>query len=254
MIKFFRKIRQNLVVESRFSKYFIYAVGEIILVVIGILIAITLNNSNQAQSQRSISAEKLTKLRQLIYQDSINMAKTIDHSKIQIANIQEAIDKFDQGFSQLDYQSIMKIIIGSGPRTTPLDRSIYEEMLNSGEFSYIQDAELKRKIAAYYMQYEHFWWIIKNYIENSELPALKSILYQEDIIRKRHIEEIVQDQNLENGYLHFKNSINNSKNYGRFENYAFASRQLHEMIILYHEILRQDYMDGITINPSIKKD
>jgi hypothetical protein len=39
MLKFFRKIRQNLLVENRFNKYLLYAIGEIILVVIGILIA-----------------------------------------------------------------------------------------------------------------------------------------------------------------------------------------------------------------------
>ncbi len=39
MIKFFRSIRQRLVVENKFNKYLLYAIGEIILVVIGILIA-----------------------------------------------------------------------------------------------------------------------------------------------------------------------------------------------------------------------
>lgn len=43
MIKFFRKIRQKLLIENRFSKYLVYAIGEIVLVVIGILIAIQLN-------------------------------------------------------------------------------------------------------------------------------------------------------------------------------------------------------------------
>nr|WP_299344205.1 DUF6090 family protein [Allomuricauda sp.] len=47
MIKFFRKIRHKLIQESRFSKYLIYAIGEIVLVVIGILIALWLNNLNQ---------------------------------------------------------------------------------------------------------------------------------------------------------------------------------------------------------------
>lgn len=46
MIKFFRKIRQKLLTENKFSKYLIYAIGEIILVVIGILIALQLNNWN----------------------------------------------------------------------------------------------------------------------------------------------------------------------------------------------------------------
>ena len=47
MIKFFRKIRQNLLVENKTGKYLKYALGEIILVVVGILIALSINNWNQ---------------------------------------------------------------------------------------------------------------------------------------------------------------------------------------------------------------
>ena len=46
MIKFFRKIRQQLLAENRLGKYLIYALGEIVLVVIGILIALQINNWN----------------------------------------------------------------------------------------------------------------------------------------------------------------------------------------------------------------
>jgi len=52
MIKFFRKIRQNLVMENKTSKYFKYAIGEIVLVVIGILIALQINNWNQERLQQ----------------------------------------------------------------------------------------------------------------------------------------------------------------------------------------------------------
>ena len=47
MIKFFRKIRQSLIMENKTSKYFKYAIGEIVLVVVGILIALQINNWNQ---------------------------------------------------------------------------------------------------------------------------------------------------------------------------------------------------------------
>jgi len=47
MIKFFRNIRQNLLAEGKTSKYLKYAIGEIILVVIGILIALQINNWNE---------------------------------------------------------------------------------------------------------------------------------------------------------------------------------------------------------------
>tara|TARA_Y100000034_G_scaffold52128_1_gene64036 strand:- start:21810 stop:21986 length:177 start_codon:yes stop_codon:yes gene_type:complete len=54
MIKFFRKIRQNPLPENKFSKYLIYAVGEIILVVIGILISLWINNTSQNQKTKKL--------------------------------------------------------------------------------------------------------------------------------------------------------------------------------------------------------
>lgn len=52
MIKFFRKIRQRLLTENKFIKYLLYAIGEIVLVVIGILIALSINNANDFENQR----------------------------------------------------------------------------------------------------------------------------------------------------------------------------------------------------------
>ena len=54
MIKFFRKIRQQLLVENKFSKYLLYAIGEIILVVIGILIALQINNWNEVRKTENM--------------------------------------------------------------------------------------------------------------------------------------------------------------------------------------------------------
>ena len=51
MIKFFRKIRQDMINENRASKYLLYAIGEIVLVVIGILIALQINNWNESRKE-----------------------------------------------------------------------------------------------------------------------------------------------------------------------------------------------------------
>ena len=66
MIKFFRKIRQHLLSENkpalpagRFSKYMIYAIGEIILVVVGILIALQVNNLNEERKARAFELKIL---------------------------------------------------------------------------------------------------------------------------------------------------------------------------------------------------
>ena len=53
MIKFFRKIRQNLLIENKTGAYFKYAIGEIILVVIGILIALQINHWNENRKENS---------------------------------------------------------------------------------------------------------------------------------------------------------------------------------------------------------
>ncbi|MGB5372105.1 MAG: DUF6090 family protein, partial [Flavobacteriaceae bacterium] len=53
MLKFFRKIRQQLLVKNNISKYLLYAIGEIVLVVIGILIALQINNWNEDRKDRA---------------------------------------------------------------------------------------------------------------------------------------------------------------------------------------------------------
>lgn len=63
MIKFFRRIRQRLLSENKFSKYLLYAIGEIILVVIGILIALQINNANDLKKKRHKEIVYLTELK-----------------------------------------------------------------------------------------------------------------------------------------------------------------------------------------------
>ena len=58
MIKFFRHIRQNLIMENKTGKYLKYAIGEIVLVMIGILLALQVSNWNQERKDR-ISERKL---------------------------------------------------------------------------------------------------------------------------------------------------------------------------------------------------
>ena len=53
MIKFFRRIRYDLMEKNKTGKYFKYAIGEIILVVIGILIALQINNWNEVQEKKN---------------------------------------------------------------------------------------------------------------------------------------------------------------------------------------------------------
>ena len=58
MIKFLEKIRHKLLIENKFSKYLLYAIGEIILVVIGILIALQIKNWNEENKERRVEKQR----------------------------------------------------------------------------------------------------------------------------------------------------------------------------------------------------
>lgn len=70
MLKFFRKIRQNLLSEGKTGNYLKYAIGEIVLVVIGILIALQINNWN---TNKTLSHEELKILTSLTEEFSQNL-------------------------------------------------------------------------------------------------------------------------------------------------------------------------------------
>lgn len=71
MIKFFRHIRKNLVVENKTGKYLQYAIGEILLVVIGILIALQINNWNETKKIEAKVKNSLVALRNDLVQDTL---------------------------------------------------------------------------------------------------------------------------------------------------------------------------------------
>ena len=84
MIKFFRKIRQNMIKDNKFSKYLLYAIGEIFLVVIGILIAVSINNSNEANKLKQKELILLTAMQQNIKQDLKDLNWNIKANKERI--------------------------------------------------------------------------------------------------------------------------------------------------------------------------
>ena len=69
MIKFFRRIRQQLLTENKFSKYLIYAIGEIVLVVVGILIALQFNTWQIEKKDRQIEKTLLKNIKRDLESD-----------------------------------------------------------------------------------------------------------------------------------------------------------------------------------------
>ena len=73
MINFFRNIRQRLLRENKFSRYLLYAIGEILLVVIGILIALQINNWNEAQKDHAYEVKMLSEIVKSLKADQLNL-------------------------------------------------------------------------------------------------------------------------------------------------------------------------------------
>lgn len=105
MLKFFRKIRQKLLSENNFSKYLIYAIGEVILVVIGILIAVNVNNLNERNKKRDLESKLLIEIKHSLESDlndiigNIKGLKKYHHSQSYIINWLESDLAFNDSLS-----------------------------------------------------------------------------------------------------------------------------------------------------------
>ena len=95
MIKFFRKIRQNMVKDNRVSKYVLYAIGEIILVVIGILIALQINNNNEANKTRAKELHYLKNIKNDLLLNITNMDNFINTRNNQIQSANTILDYYE---------------------------------------------------------------------------------------------------------------------------------------------------------------
>ena len=152
MIKFFRKIRYQLLGEGKTGKYLKYAIGEIVLVVIGILIALSINNWNEIQ--KIIKSENVYLKK--VYQDIAVMAEYYqsDYSKfpedidealkaLQFAeSCGEMLENEDAFLSTLRSHQKMSMYMQS--------RSTYDEMISNGAFSRLQNLNIKNTIENLY--------------------------------------------------------------------------------------------------------
>jgi len=84
MLKIFRKIRAQLLTQNKFSKYLLYAIGEIVLVVIGILIALSINNWNSERINRKQEKEYLSRL-------VVDLEKDLDNLQRTFTNFQQKL-------------------------------------------------------------------------------------------------------------------------------------------------------------------
>ena len=147
MIKFFRKIRQNLLSEGKTGKYIKYAIGEIILVVIGILIALQLNNLNEKKKNNVFEKEILSQIQENLKSDRLVLGKI----EINFGKAISSSDKILKAEVSQQTADSVKIWLGSiiqFDRFQPLTNAY--EVLKSNGLDRISDKKLRFLLGRYY--------------------------------------------------------------------------------------------------------
>lgn len=144
MLKFFRKIRQRLLKEGSFQKYLLYALGEILLVVIGILIALQVNNWNQQRLDKQKEALLLKEIHQEFIYNKEEMEVTLAYYKEATKNTSKIMALFPVQLEQVNIDSLATYFnaIGFNPS---FDVSIgtINTLKNTTSFEIIRDDELR---------------------------------------------------------------------------------------------------------------
>ncbi len=155
MIPFFRKIRKKMADDNKPMMYMRYAIGEIMLVVIGILIAISINNWNEKRKKNSLKESYIEYL-------IVDLNKDIENLE-QLNNINTAAEKegfyltefLDNTLIEIDTLRLTNSIIFCGyiPNSSIIS-STYNDIINSNNIYLFNDIELKRLLDDYYIPNE----------------------------------------------------------------------------------------------------
>ena len=153
MIKFFRKIRQRMLKENKFSKYLFYAIGEIVLVVIGILIALQINNWNESRKERFQEIKFYENLLVSLSADSTDVARIMrainDGMNAQKFFIGNSYQDLNDNYTIQQIEDSLKIIDQIGSSFFPRF-SAYNQLSNSGFQTLLQSEEIKIKLLELY--------------------------------------------------------------------------------------------------------
>lgn len=161
MNKFFRKIREKLLSENKFSKYFLYALGEIVLVVIGILIALQLNNWNETKKLEKLEQEYYCRLLEdaVLDIEQIKVLITLAQNRLEASNraIRLLLD------SEVAAEAIGKEIILSTKAIYSdfkPNNSAFEDLKSGANLNIIGDKSVIKALNQYFNKVEELKSII----------------------------------------------------------------------------------------------
>jgi hypothetical protein len=162
MIKFFRKIRQSLLFEEKTGKYLKYAIGEIILVMVGILIALQVNTWNENRLAQARIDSRLMNLVQDVDADIEEMQGIMERAGKRVTVMKAILQGCGRTGSFIERDSIFPAFKSEDFKypnanisflmTMDGHSSTYEGLVSSGEFYLIEDQELAKDIQTYYAE------------------------------------------------------------------------------------------------------
>ena len=152
MLKYFRKIRQRLIDESNLKSYLLYAIGEILLVMIGILLALQVNNWNQTNSDKRIANDYASNLLTELNSD-------LDYFDQLIANNEKQKTYIDEILIALNSEKVINLeeedlILKLSESMNPTDffpkTATYQDLVSSGKMILIKPLDLRQKVITHY--------------------------------------------------------------------------------------------------------
>ncbi|MBT8307822.1 MAG: hypothetical protein KJN85_12855 [Maribacter sp.] len=220
MIKFFRKIRQDLLNTGKTGRYLQYAIGEIVLVVIGVLIALSINNWNEGQLKRKAEMNFYHNTKQQLLDDANIISSEMQYNSKYSTQFRNALKIIEEGDKNkkdsLGYYTKNLINYSDFDRRG----NIYETMVNSGDIKLLKNTEIIERLRRLE---ETFLYL--NRIESIHLDAVMSL-----------IPELSQTVHLSTGEVENVDYL-----YGfRFQNlYIITLRIMDEKDVVYNRTLNE---------------
>lgn len=179
MINFFRKTRKQLFSENKFTKYLFYAIGEIILVVIGILIALQINNWNNRRIEKEEEKKYYRNIKRQVEDDRKELTDVKAFNNYFSATYKHANKIIRaQDFTKSD--SLALIAMGLSQYSDfNSSGNIYETLVNSGNIKLLKNDEITSLIQQlettyiYANKLETIHWEI---IINELSPTLRGVV------------------------------------------------------------------------------
>ena len=182
MIKFFRQIRFNLMETGKTSRYLKYAIGEIILVVIGILIALQINNWNENRKKQQKEQAYIHSLHNDLEFQIETINSQIESEEAFVGSAKHVLDVlspnenkdfiFDKDF----YTHLTNLLTR---KTFRIIDATYADLLSTGDLGLISNTTIKNDIVVYFQDLERMESVIQNnntdIIDDIFLPEVQKI-------------------------------------------------------------------------------